>query len=1571
MTSVRTRDRLLAAATAAAAVTAVLVVPVVTGPSAEVHPVRPSVATLALTGIDAAALAASPAPSHDDEHHAEDLAVTGGVSGSGVQEVRAPAAANPSAQAAAAPAVPAAEEPAPSAPLEPAAVTRPTDTEPFTLVGVDWEGAAPAGTVVQVRVRNDGVWSDWQTLEVDAEHGPDPGSEEAQHVRTGTDPLLVEEGSDGVQVRVDTPGGVLPADAQVSLVDPKQSEADALVSPTPLSTAAAAGDPLRPAIITRAQWGADESLRSRGPIYTGTIRAGFLHHTASSTSYSQDQAAAQVRALYAYFTLSLGYSDIAYNFFVDRFGRLYEGRAGGMDRNVLGGHTAGFNENTFAVAAIGDFDTTKPNATDYAAIQESVSKLFAWKFALNHADPTASATLTSNSSAGTSKYSAGTSVTVPAVMGHRDIGSTACPGRYLEPMVPAIRTRAKALMGAQLLAPSVSPAVPAYGSAGTSLTTRTTAQVSWRLDVFSPCQDNAIRTVTGTTASAGTLKVAWDLRTSGGYRARPAAYRMVLSASKGSQVAYPVSKTVVIGDSSGSPLGPCATVQRLGTSDRYAAAVQAARIAAPSSRTVVLTSGADAALPEALIAAPLSSVKGAAQMLVTATSLPAVVSADIQARRATTAYIVGSTTQVSTTVEAQLKRIGVTTVVRLTGADRAATAAAVAKTMGVRGTAVVVSFDTAASRDLATAAASTAAAVRKPVLVVSATKVPAATAAAITSLGITSTTVVGSTATISETVRAAVKGVRTTASTDAATSEAVVKKLAPRAAAVTALPVGAGYGRAVSASLRRPVVLGAGGTAGLALWLAGSVAAQAVAVAPTSTWSDTSLGALARAVAPASTGTGSTPTPTPTPTPAPAPGPAIPASFVFNGAGFGHGVGMPQYGAYGMAVDGSTAEEIVTHYYSGTTVAPVDDRANIRVNLLSRRTSAVFRSEALATGGGALKVTVTNTVNGVKSTVASFVGGPTDTFTLKAAGAGKVTLTRTRGTTTTTVGTGNGVQVNWEGTRYTGTLGASATALNVATSTAGLSTSGHRYRYGYLLVGSTTASPSTFEVVNALRLGDEYLLGIGEVPSSWPAAALQAQVLAARSYALVKNKTLRAACLCNVDDGGGPYYDQTFVGWSKESGASGAAWRAAVNATLHTTTSGTASTTKGDAILYNGAVIQAFYYASSGGRTQSSQEVWVATLPYLQSVSDPYSLRSNVPYSSWAPRERTQAQVASAFGLKDVVRIDLSARTAGGGVRTAVAYSSAGASASLTGESLRTKLSLPATWVWRAVETRTGDATTIAAAVAARSSAADVVLAPSNSPVMVAVASSLAAQKGWPLLLTSPSAASAAAKDELARRGALRATTVHAVGTEANLSAAALASFDAVPGVTVARVTGADASAVSVAAAQLAGYAPGRPAVVVSRTDATSAASASGMAAGMDRPLLVVPGGTAASDVVAAYLADELKPTSTVVVGATTAVDDAVLASLPAASRIAGYDASSTSARTASAMGASLTRRVALATSDATGVITAMASAPGAPVIVLGTSVSATTKVVLQRGTHTVVTNPTIAAALLAAVRRA
>jgi len=403
---------------------------------------------------------------------------------------------------------------------------------------------------------------------------------------------------------------------------------------------------------------------------------------------------------------------------------------------------------------------------------------------------------------------------------------------------------------------------------------------------------------------------------------------------------------------------------------------------------------------------------------------------------------------------------------------------------------------------------------------------------------------------------------------------------------------------------------------------------------------------------------------------------AVPTSFSFAGSGFGHGVGLSQYGARGMALEGSTATQIAEHYYTGTTVVPVKDSMNLRVNLLHARPSAVFRTEALTAGGGAIEVTVTGK--------APVLGTPADTWTV-VAGTGVITLLRTRAGVTTTIGTGTYVVVRWAGTRNPGSAGAGATVLNLTTSVAGLAATGHRYKYGWVDFGTTAAAPRTLEAVGSFRLHDEYLRGIGEMPSLWPAAALQAQVIAARTYALSRYGTglMRAACRCHVDSGKGPYYDESYLGWIKETSTAGALWRAAVAATLPTSSTGLTVTSAGKPIT-------AFFFAASGGRTQSSREVWGGVLPYAVSTDDHWSMDPSVPWSSWIPRVRTQAKVAAAFGLPNVVRLDLSARTAGGAVKTAVAYSSTGATASITGETFRSRLALPSTWVSGVTDTVTG-----------------------------------------------------------------------------------------------------------------------------------------------------------------------------------------------------------------------------------------------------------------------------------------
>ncbi|HET7901593.1 MAG TPA: SpoIID/LytB domain-containing protein [Candidatus Nanopelagicales bacterium] len=402
----------------------------------------------------------------------------------------------------------------------------------------------------------------------------------------------------------------------------------------------------------------------------------------------------------------------------------------------------------------------------------------------------------------------------------------------------------------------------------------------------------------------------------------------------------------------------------------------------------------------------------------------------------------------------------------------------------------------------------------------------------------------------------------------------------------------------------------------------------------------------------------------------------VPTSFSFTGSGWGHGVGMSQYGARGMALEGSTATQIAQHYYTGSTVAPYSDSVNLRVNLLHQRTVAVFRSEAVRTGGGGIEVTLTGRT--------PIVGDAKDLWSVVAAN-GAVTLRRVRAGVTTLIGTGRYVVVHWGGTTTAGGAGTGPTVLNLATSTAGLTTAGHRYRYGWLDFGTTAAAPTTFEAVANVRLHDEYLMGISEMSSSWPAAALQAQVLASRSYALARygTGTIRSACRCHVDSGKGPYYDQTYAGFVKETSTGGSLWRAAVIATLSSSRSGLT-------VVSGGKPVTAFYFSASGGRTQSSADVWGGTLAYAQSVDDHWSMDPSVPWSRWIPRVRTQAQLAAAFGLPNVVSLDLTSRTAGGGIKRAVAISSTGATAALSGETFRSRLSLPSTWVSGATDPTTG-----------------------------------------------------------------------------------------------------------------------------------------------------------------------------------------------------------------------------------------------------------------------------------------
>lgn len=196
----------------------------------------------------------------------------------------------------------------------------------------------------------------------------------------------------------------------------------------------------RPRIVTRHGWGADEGLRERSFVYTKKVKAAFVHHTASGNGYRCTQAASLIRGIYRYHVKSMGWRDIGYNFLVDKCGNIYEGRAGGVVKPVLGAHTLGFNSNSMGIAVLGSYGSKKPSA----AATRAIAQLTAWKLGLHGANPKGKTYLKSG---GGNLYPKGKKVRLNVISGHRDGFATECPGRQLYRKLGSTRTTAARLQG--------------------------------------------------------------------------------------------------------------------------------------------------------------------------------------------------------------------------------------------------------------------------------------------------------------------------------------------------------------------------------------------------------------------------------------------------------------------------------------------------------------------------------------------------------------------------------------------------------------------------------------------------------------------------------------------------------------------------------------------------------------------------------------------------------------------------------------------------------------------------------------------------------------------------------------------------------------------------------------------------------------------------------------------------------------------------------------------------------------------------------------------------------------------
>src|SRR5450631_3159370 len=326
-----------------------------------------------------------------------------------------------------------------------------------TIVGVTWpKGATSDRDTYQIRTLTGATWTRWQSMTV-VDGGPGSGPS----ATTGTDPYIVI-GASKYEVRSLTTEATAPTAATVQAVDPGTSSADD-VQPAPGAASAASA---KPAIHTRAQWGADESKMTWTPSY-GKVSVGFVHHTDGSNNYAAGDVPGIIRGIYAYHAVTLGWGDIGYNFLVDRFGGIWEGRYGGMDKPVIGGQVYNYNAVSTGVSGIGTFTS----AAVPQAMTDAFKRVLGWRLSVAGVPAT-----------GASPVQAPGGAYIQRISGHRDVGGTTCPGNSLYARLGEIRAGAAAIIGAQKPVPPANPTPIGNLEAATSTSPGMIAVSGWALD---------------------------------------------------------------------------------------------------------------------------------------------------------------------------------------------------------------------------------------------------------------------------------------------------------------------------------------------------------------------------------------------------------------------------------------------------------------------------------------------------------------------------------------------------------------------------------------------------------------------------------------------------------------------------------------------------------------------------------------------------------------------------------------------------------------------------------------------------------------------------------------------------------------------------------------------------------------------------------------------------------------------------------------------------------------------------------------------------------------------------------
>jgi SpoIID/LytB domain protein len=393
---------------------------------------------------------------------------------------------------------------------------------------------------------------------------------------------------------------------------------------------------------------------------------------------------------------------------------------------------------------------------------------------------------------------------------------------------------------------------------------------------------------------------------------------------------------------------------------------------------------------------------------------------------------------------------------------------------------------------------------------------------------------------------------------------------------------------------------------------------------------------------------------------------AVPNEWIIVGSGWGHGVGLSQYGALGQALEGRSWQDILSHFYPGTNLGDSPGDKQIVVGLSQDKTAVFVRLDKfsddaqleMSIDGNPVATIGSGTVIRIEANGTSVVTSGGDDGRAEARGSGKKISFR--------INAGSGLINTNSGTPETNALSA-------------LSSPGHRYKYGTLNVvygGDNDGRVDLYTSIS-MRLADEYPLGIAEMSSSWPKAALVAQVVASRSYGLGKaNSGLRGNCGCHIYNNA---TDQVYVGYSKESDA----WRDAVSSAVN-------GAGQPAVLTFGGKAITAYFASSTGGRTMSTRDAWGGNVAWSQSVDDNWSLNARNPNARWGVR-MSQSAMAAALGLSNVQSIDVVERFSSGAAKTIVAKDSSGGSVTLSGRTFQARMKLKSTYVVGAVDIALAD----------------------------------------------------------------------------------------------------------------------------------------------------------------------------------------------------------------------------------------------------------------------------------------